>query len=1500
MNRLAPIVARALVCMAVGFTVGSVRADVRSPVKVRLPRESTQPAISGAEYAGTLEIIAPADGVVESVEIGGEGWLPLAVEFGSATAAKRAETLTVPFRAFVLDATKKLEVRVTFDGAVTRKRFDLSPQRFARRGADRTILRVESREPLPASDAADASGDSGTRGCDGQLIRLRGRFEYERAGRDFSVPPDGDFNEPGDVAPVDNNGDGDFTDPGDVMGVDNSIPPDGDFNDPADVPPAIIGADGIWYQIMDDDTDGDEVMSESFTDINGYFDVTICWDDDDILESGGPDIYIRFECDTGVVNVQDGYDPLEEDYSWSTEDDPWDDFTGNDLNFGTMRPTVGDDPAVHIHNSITRAHRFVLENNGDYLPEVDAQWPEDSTAYNPFFEDIYVDPTQEWNEGTQVHEWGHHLFNHWLDLPETDYCNGNCDDLFPNPCQPNEPCENDGGGHCVWCQENDVDAWNEGFANWMASVNLRNWQARYGNAPWTQFSPGSSNADNRYTLEVVQQCCNISMLDDPWTTEGFVAALLRDIEDPPQDPGQTRCPQDALGLGPDEILAVTRDTQPIRIIEFIERFRARYPQFDNDFWSTCQAVAPVYLTPWGGAVPPIQIVTTPSCQTYQAGQTIILNVQTNGSRFSQCMQWQRNGVALTDGPAFGGAFVGGSTTETLTITNATLACAGNYTLTVSSCDGPPPPEACSGTQNVTSAPIPVYIFGGTDAGHRITGWGNNAYGALGRGTTTPPSDENPADVINLTNAVSVSAGSWKAVAVLADGTAWSWGSVYLGNGTSQESATPVQVSNLTDVVAVSAGGYLSSMALDARGHVWTWGDNFYGMLGYPLYGAALNPGQVNLECVVDISMGAYNAAAVTSDGSLWIWGSNFNGELGQGTFGGSSNVPLRVTDLTNVVEVECGWGHTLARLADGTVWACGRNGQGQLGDGTMQDRSRFVQTVGLSGVTQIAAGAFHSLAVLSDSTPRAWGHNGGGELGVVAPPYTQPTPIQPANLTTVRSVDGGYGFSAFIDDGDGTIWTCGANTVGQLGRAVTPLTPAHFPAPVDTRVGAAVQISTGTSHMMVISPGARIIVPVAHQLVAGCSTAQLSVATVGEPPINYQWGRIVGGLFVPLNEMGGRVTGTTTPTLTFVQTEWIDSGTYQVQVSNVTNEVLSNQVTLSTPPFVNSFEAPQDAAWWNNERGNWVVTDGSYAAGAPNYFPATYSSFQLPQSDFLIELDVVNASIEDYNVNGGIWLHSRLTSFEPHGVVLAWGDTFPFGGGDIYWHRNYGSGWQSAENIAQSAFSPGQTIHLRVEVRGDTYAAYLNDSPTPITTFTNPDFTADRIALFDNAAPGTAFDNVFIQTLTNCDPGSGNEPVRIIQRPQSQTVAPGTLVTLNVVATGTGPLSYQWLRGGSCISGANSPSFSFTASAGTADRYECTVTNACGSVGSYPAFVTVEGGPPGDIDGDGHVTLADLAILLSSFGACAGDPAYFAGADLDGDNCVSLADLAVLLANFGG
>jgi hypothetical protein len=59
---------------------------------------------------------------------------------------------------------------------------------------------------------------------------------------------------------------------------------------------------------------------------------------------------------------------------------------------------------------------------------------------------------------------------------------------------------------------------------------------------------------------------------------------------------------------------------------------------------------------------------------------------------------------------------------------------------------------------------------------------------------------------------------------------------------------------------------------------------------------------------------------------------------------------------------------------------------------------------------------------------------------------------------------------------------------------------------------------------------------------------------------------------------------------------------------------------------------------------------------------------------------------------------------------------------------------------------------------------------------------------------------------------------------------------------------------------------------------------------------------PGDIDCDSSVDLADLTILLASFGFCQNDweTLYIPRADIDADGCIGIEDLSLLLAAFGG
>src|ERR1019366_7020174 len=95
------------------------------------------------------------------------------------------------------------------------------------------------------------------------------------------------------------------------------------------------------------------------------------------------------------------------------------------------------------------------------------------------------------------------------------------------------------------------------------------------------------------------------------------------------------------------------------------------------------------------------------------------------------------------------------------------------------------------------------------------------------------------------------------------------------------------------------------------------------------------PEQIVATNVTAIAAGHYHSLFLKSDGSLWAMGGNGFGQLGDGTFNQTGiNSPKKIVG-TNVTAIACGGDHSLFLKSDGSLWGMGDNEAGQLGDGTV-------------------------------------------------------------------------------------------------------------------------------------------------------------------------------------------------------------------------------------------------------------------------------------------------------------------------------------------------------------------------------------------------------------------------------------------------------------------------------------------------------------------------------------------------------------------------------------
>jgi len=284
-----------------------------------------------------------------------------------------------------------------------------------------------------------------------------------------------------------------------------------------------------------------------------------------------------------------------------------------------------------------------------------------------------------------------------------------------------------------------------------------------------------------------------------------------------------------------------------------------------------------------------------------------------------------------------------------------------------------------------------------------------------------------------------------------------------------DSDVPVGVSGLTHIKAVAAGGDFS-LALLSNGTVWAWGANESGQLGDGTTTDSVVPVQVSgltgVKAISSAGSAGFASLALLNDGTVWAWGYNGYGQLGDGN-NVNSDIPVQVTGLTGVVAIAVGGAHDLALLSNGTVMSWGRNGDGELGYGTFTNPTNVPAEVSsLTGVKAIAAGLYHNLAVVGNGTVVSWGDNNSGQLGNNNAPNDSASPVPVTGLTKVKSVAAGaYDSYAVLKNGTGMSW--GENAYGELGNGDSSGTGSPVPVAISGLTNIKV-ISAGAFHVLAL------------------------------------------------------------------------------------------------------------------------------------------------------------------------------------------------------------------------------------------------------------------------------------------------------------------------------------------------------------------------------------------------------------------------------------------------
>jgi alpha-tubulin suppressor-like RCC1 family protein len=364
----------------------------------------------------------------------------------------------------------------------------------------------------------------------------------------------------------------------------------------------------------------------------------------------------------------------------------------------------------------------------------------------------------------------------------------------------------------------------------------------------------------------------------------------------------------------------------------------------------------------------------------------------------------------------------------------------------------------------------------------LYGSGSNRDGQLGLDTgngdggidSYQPFIVNDFTLINTDSWNQVYSKSDRSIGIKSDNSLYGWGNNSITfRDTNTVTSNPNPVASWSIATTICNPAAEQNMFISSDGRLFGWGQSGFGQLGTGLQSTprSSRPVQVVSGSWKQVAVGRLHTLAIKDDGTLWAWGQDTEGQLGQGIKANRSS-PVQI-GTSSWTQVAAGSDVSLAIDNTGRLFSWGTNTYGALG-GNVSNLTRR------SSPVQIHSGSTHQQVVVNGDVAgdavatittsggvsgilRAWGSSRSGTFAPagITTYYSSPVLVQSGSWTQVVL----SGSNLFSISTDGTLWSRGLNTNGQLGVGDV----ISRSSPVQIGAGTWSKISTGGTHALAIT-----------------------------------------------------------------------------------------------------------------------------------------------------------------------------------------------------------------------------------------------------------------------------------------------------------------------------------------------------------------------------------------------------------------------------------------------